>query len=79
MKFVNATFMIVGMYFVFKLFDFQLDTSRTISILILTFLTSAYGLVSYWIGSKVFGIEEADYFERKIILLKDRIFKKKQI
>lgn len=65
-----------GMYFVYRLFDFQLDTSRTISIIILTACTSAYGLVSYWIGSKVFGIEEVEYFEEKLKNLIKKILKK---
>lgn len=66
----------VGMYFVYRLFDFQLDTSRTISIIILTACTSVYGLVSYWIGSKVFGIEEVEYFEEKFKNLIKKILKK---
>lgn len=66
----------VGMYFVYRLFDFQLDTSRTISILILTASTSVYGLLSYWIGSKVFGIEEAEYFEAKFKGVIKKILKK---
>ena len=50
--------MIAGMYIVFKLFDFRLDTSRTVYVLILTAVTSAYGLLSYFLGSKVFSPNE---------------------
>lgn len=75
-KLLNTVLMGIGMYFVFKLFDFKLDTSRTIYVLILTVVTSLYGLLSYWIGSRVFKIEEVSTFEgwlkRKVI----KIFKK---
>ena len=42
MKTVNTLIMMLGMYFVFKLFDFKLDTTRTVSIIVLT------GAVSLW-------------------------------
>lgn len=75
-KIMNTVLMCIGMYFVFKLFDFQLDTTRTWSIVVLTSITAAYGLISYWIGSKVFNIEELGIFEKKLLKLKDQIFKK---
>jgi len=75
-KFVNAGFMAVGMYFLYRLFDFQLDTSRTISILILTVCTTLYGCVSYWIGCKVFNIKELEYFEKHLHSLKNRLLRK---
>jgi peptidoglycan biosynthesis protein MviN/MurJ (putative lipid II flippase) len=65
-KLLNGILMAVGMYLVFRLFDFKLDTTRTFSIIILTIITSLYGLLSYWLGSKVFGIEEINYFEEKV-------------
>ncbi len=58
LKFLNMLIMIVGMYIVFKLFDFKLDTSRTIYVLILTAVTSTYGLLSYLIGSKFLSPKE---------------------
>ena len=58
LKMVNMLVMIIGMYVVFKLFDFKLDTSRTIYVLILTAVTSAYGFLSYLLGSKVFSPKE---------------------
>lgn len=75
-KIMNTVLMCIGMYFVFKLFDFQLDTTRTWSIVVLTSITAAYGLISYWVGSKVFNIEELGIFEKKLLKLKDQIFKK---
>ncbi len=77
-KVINSGFMAVGMYFLYRLFDFQLDTSRTISIIILTACTTLYGGVSYWIGSKVFNIEELEYFEKKLFSLRDRVLKRKR-
>jgi putative peptidoglycan lipid II flippase len=58
LKVVNMLIMIVGMYVVFKLFDFKLDTSRTVYVLILTAVTSSYGFLSYLLGSKVFSPKE---------------------
>ena len=58
LKLLNMLLMIAGMYIVFKLFDFRLDTSRTVYVLILTAVTSAYGLLSYFLGSKVFSPNE---------------------
>lgn len=75
-KIINAGLMAFGMYLVFKLFDFKLDTTRTISIIILTIITSGYGLLSYWLGSKVFGIKEVEYFEEKIIYLTGKFTKR---
>ena len=66
-KLCNTLLMIIGMYLIYKLFNVQLNTSRTISIIILTMVTSIYGLLSYWVGAKVFGIPEVDVIERKII------------
>lgn len=58
LKLLNTMIMILGMYLVFKLFDFQLDTTRTIYVLILTVVTSIYGILSYLIGSKIFSPQE---------------------
>lgn len=76
-KILNTVLMCIGMYFVFKLFDFQLDTTRTISIIVLTIVTSLYGIASYWVGSKVFNIKELDVFEEKLVNMKNSIFSKK--
>lgn len=57
-KAVNTLIMILGMYFVFRLFDFQLDTTRTIQVIILTIVTTLYGGISYFIGSKIFSPKE---------------------
>jgi len=45
---------------VFRLFDMELDTTRTIQVIILTFITMAYGGISYIFGAKVFRIPEYD-------------------
>ena len=65
--------MCIGMYFVFKLFDFQLDTTRTVSIIILTIITAGYGLLSYWLGSKVFRVKEISIVE---MCIRDRAYLK---
>ena len=78
-KFLNTALMCLGMYFVFKLFDFQLDTSRTVSIVILTTITTGYGFLSYWLGSKVFGIKEIYILDDFIRDVKDNLFKKKGV
>ncbi|MCC7289698.1 oligosaccharide flippase family protein [bacterium] len=56
----NTCFMIFGMYFIFKLSDFNLDTSRTVYIIALVIITTFYGLVSFALGCKVFRIGEFD-------------------
>ena len=75
-KLLNAVLMCIGMYFVFKLFDFQLDTSRTLSIIILTIVTSFYGFLSYWLGSKVFKVEEITVVDDILIDIRDNLFRK---
>ena len=75
-KALNTVIMAVGMYFVFKLFDFQLDTTRTWSIIVLSVVVCSYGLLSYWIGSKVFGIKEVDKFESRIVAIFSKFFSK---
>ena len=76
MKFINTVLMGIGMYFVFKLFDFQLDTTRTVQVIVLTTVTSLYGLVSYMIGSIIFNIKEFDIVKEQVLKVVDR-FKKK--
>jgi putative peptidoglycan lipid II flippase len=66
LKITNATIMGIGMYFVFKLFDLQLDTSRTIWVAILTMGTSIYGVVSYLLGSYLFKINEFEYIRKYV-------------
>lgn len=57
-KVLNAIIMSIGMYFVFKIFDLQLDTTKTIWVIILTGITCVYGLLSYLLGSYLFKIKE---------------------
>ena len=59
-KIVNTLIMITGMYFLFKLFDFRLDTSRTVYVIILFVITSLGGLLLYLLGSKIFSPREYD-------------------
>ncbi len=75
-KFVNAGLMAFGMYLVFRLFDFKLDTTRTWSIIVLTTCTTLYGILSYWLGSKVFDIKEVAYFEGKFQNIWNKFFTK---
>ena len=76
-KIINTIIMSIGMYFVFKLFDLELDTTRTIQVVFLVLSVSIYGCISYLIGSKVFKIKE---FDLVITMIKDflgKITKKK--
>lgn len=75
-KLLNTILMGIGMYFVFKLFDFKLDTSRTVYVIILTGATTAYGALSYWLGSRVLRIEEVNTFEGWIKRRVIKLFKK---
>jgi len=74
-KLLNSLIMGLGMYFVFKLFDLELDTTRTIQVALLTTGVAVYGCVSYLIGSKVFKIKE---FDIGISMIKDFIGKRKK-
>lgn len=78
-KLLNTTLMCIGMYFVFKLFDFQLDTTRTVSIVILTVVTTGYGFLSYWLGSKVFKVKEIKVVDDLVEDIRDNFFKKKHL
>lgn len=78
-KVLNTGLMCIGMYFVFKLFDFQLDTTKTVSIVVLTFITTIYGFLSYWLGCKVFKIQEANIIDRLLEDIKSNLFKKKTV
>ena len=71
-KIVNAIIMAIGMYFVFKIFDFRLDTSRTVWVALLTLVTAVYGGISYLLGSYLFRIKEFDDVWRYLLdLLSD--------
>lgn len=76
LKLLNTVIMIMGMYFVFRLFDLKLDTSRTVQVIVLTGMVSLYGGISYLIGSILFSKKEFKEFE---LLLKKllKIFKRK--
>jgi peptidoglycan biosynthesis protein MviN/MurJ (putative lipid II flippase) len=60
LKILNTTIMAVGMYFVFKIFDLQLDTTRTVWVILLTVVTTVYGCISYMLGAHLFRIKEFD-------------------
>ncbi len=77
-KLFNTALMCIGMYFVFKLFDFQLDTTRTVSIIILTIITAGYGLLSYWLGSKVFKVKEISIVDNFLCYIKSNLSKRKK-
>lgn len=63
---LNTVIMTTGMYFVFKLSDFNLDTSKTVYVITLTLLTLIYGAVSFALGCKVFKISEFDLMLQRI-------------
>ena len=77
-KVINASLMCLGMYFVFKLFDFQLDTTRTISIVILTMITTVYGFLSYFVGCKVFRIKEVTLLDEIVEDIKENLFRRRK-
>ncbi len=72
LKILNTLIMMLGMYLVFRLFDFQLDTTRTIYIVILSAVVSIYGAISYLIGSKIFSPEEFKHVEGLVKSFKKR-------
>lgn len=76
LKLLNTLIMTAGMYFVFRLFDFQLDTSRTWSIIVLSIVVCTYGAISYLIGSKLFSPKEFQKAEEIGITIFKRVFKK---
>jgi putative peptidoglycan lipid II flippase len=76
LKILNAILMSIGMYFVFKIFDLQLDTSRTIQVALLTLVTAIYGGVSYVLGSYLFKIPEYDQIRKYIVDLFSNLKKK---
>ena len=78
MKLINTIFMGIGMYFVFKLFDFQLDTTRTLQVIILTVVTVGYGFISYLIGSKIFRIKEFETVQNSVDNFVKRFTKKNE-
>jgi len=77
-KLLNTVLMGIGMYLLFKLFDFKLDTSKTMYVILLSAATSAYGVLSYWVGSRVFKIEEVYLFEKKLKKILLKVFKNKK-
>ena len=76
LKLLNSAIMIMGMYFVFRLFDLQLDTSRTVQVIILTIVVTIYGGISYLVGSMLLSQEEFKQFEKLLKKLLKR-FKRK--
>jgi putative peptidoglycan lipid II flippase len=76
LKIINALIMATGMYFVFKIFDWQLDTTRTIWVGLLTLITATYGGISYLLGSYLFKIKEFDHVKEYIVELINNFRKK---
>jgi small-conductance mechanosensitive channel len=73
LKIVNALIMATGMYFVFKIFDWQLDTTRTVWVALLTATTATYGGISYLLGSYLFKIKEFGHVKKYILTLYDNL------
>jgi putative peptidoglycan lipid II flippase len=76
LKIINALIMATGMYFVFKIFDWQLDTTRTVWVALLTLITASYGGVSYLLGSYLFKIKEFDHVKEYLMNLINNFRKK---
>ncbi len=57
-KFVSTFLMIVVMYMVFRLTDFNLDTTRTVNVFAILVTTSLLGIGVYIICCKLFVVEE---------------------
>jgi putative peptidoglycan lipid II flippase len=57
-KIFSTFLMILVMYLVFRLTDFNLDTTRTINVLVIFVTTSLLGLSVYIFSCKVLGVEE---------------------
>jgi putative peptidoglycan lipid II flippase len=73
LKIINALIMATGMYFVFKIFDWQLDTTRTVWVALLTATTATYGGISYLLGSYLFKIKEFGHVKKYILTLYDNL------
>lgn len=71
---LNTLIMLVSMYYIFKLSDFNLDTTKTVSVVGVTVITSLYGLLVYVIGAKVFKISELETVLRKASSLFSPLF-----
>ncbi|MBI2357245.1 oligosaccharide flippase family protein [Candidatus Dojkabacteria bacterium] len=63
----NTLIMTISMYYVFKLSDFNLDTTRTVSVIGVTVITSLYGLLVYVVGSKVMKVHEFESVSKKVV------------
>lgn len=57
-KIISSLVMLVIMYLAFRLTDFNLDTTRTINVLLITIITSVLGGSVYLLMSKIFKVEE---------------------
>ncbi|MCB9790888.1 oligosaccharide flippase family protein [Candidatus Nomurabacteria bacterium] len=57
---IAATIMGIVMYFLFRLTDFSLDTTRTIQVAILFVVTSFAGIVTYLLLCYAFGVKEIE-------------------
>ncbi|MDD3474508.1 MAG: lipid II flippase MurJ [Candidatus Dojkabacteria bacterium] len=78
-KLLNTLIMGIGMYFVFKIFDLQLDTTRTIWVALLTAGTALYGSISYLLGSYLFKIKEFESIKKYLVgIIKSFIIKLKK-
>ncbi len=75
----NSILMGIGMYYIYRLSDFSLDTSRTVQVVILTAVSLAYGALSYSIGSKVFKIPEFEHIEKRAVRIKTAILSRLNI
>jgi putative peptidoglycan lipid II flippase len=56
---ITSTFLMIAvMYFAFRLTDFNLDTTRTINVLVILVTTSLLGIGVYILCCKAFGVQE---------------------
>ncbi len=57
-KFFSTFLMVLVMYFVFRLTDFNLDTTKTINVLVILITTSLLGFSVYILSCKLLGVQE---------------------
>ena len=65
--FLSSAVMVGFMYMVYRIFDFSLDTTRTVQVVILTVTTMTAGTCIYYLMCWLFDIEELSLVNRLII------------
>ncbi len=63
-KMISTFFMLLGMYSVFRLTDFNLDTTRTLNVFLIFVFTSLIGILIYLFFCKIFKVQELSLLDK---------------